>query len=41
MLGYDFFQASPEEKLIIILFLLGALAVVGIASLVSKRRKKN
>jgi LPXTG-motif cell wall-anchored protein len=41
MLGYDFFQAFPEEKLIILLVLLGALAVAGIASLVSKRRKKN
>ncbi|QHA01069.1 MULTISPECIES: LPXTG cell wall anchor domain-containing protein [Dehalobacter] len=41
MLGSDFLQATPEEKLIIILVLLGALAVVGIASLVSKRRKKN
>lgn len=40
MLGYDFFQASPEEKLIIILGLLGALAVIGIATLVSKRRNK-
>lgn len=41
MLGSDFLQATPEEKLIIILVLLGALAVVGIASLVSKRRKRN
>ncbi|MBR0600071.1 LPXTG cell wall anchor domain-containing protein [Clostridiales bacterium BAD-6] len=41
MLGYDFLQASPEERLITILVLIGVLAVVGIAALVSKRRKKN
>lgn len=41
MLGYDFLQASSEEKLITILVLIGALAVVGITSLISKRRKKN
>jgi len=40
MLGYDFLQASSEEKLITVLVLLGVLAVVGIATLVSKRRKK-
>lgn len=41
MLGYDFLLASPGEKLITVLVLLGVLAVVGIATLVSKRRKKN
>lgn len=40
MLGYDFLQSSPEEKLIIILVLLGALAVVGVATLVSNIKKK-
>lgn len=41
MLGFDFLQASPEERFITILVLLGALAVIGIATLVSKRRNKN
>lgn len=40
MLGSEFLQASPEERLITILVLLGALAIIGIATLVSKRRNK-
>ena len=40
MLGSEFLQASPKERLITILVLLGALAIIGIATLVSKRRNK-
>ena len=40
MPGFNFLQASPEERLIIILVLLGALTITGIAALVSKRRYK-
>ena len=40
MPGFNFLQASPEERLITTLVFLGALVITGIAALVSRRRNK-
>jgi len=39
-MGYDFLQATPEERIITIIVLVGLLAIAGILSLYDKRRNK-
>jgi LPXTG-motif cell wall-anchored protein len=39
-MGYDFLQATPEERIITIIVLVGLLAIAGILSLYDKRKNK-
>lgn len=39
-IGYDFLQATPEERLIMILIFIGFFAIAGILALVEKRKNK-
>ncbi|HWQ41535.1 MAG TPA: LPXTG cell wall anchor domain-containing protein [Desulfosporosinus sp.] len=40
VMGFDFLQATPKERFIIILTLVGLLAVAGVLYLYDKRKKK-
>ena len=39
-IGYDFLQATTEERIIMILILVGFLVIAGILALVEKRKNK-
>jgi hypothetical protein len=39
-IGYEFLQATPEERTIMILIFTGLLAVAGILALIEKRNNK-
>lgn len=39
-MGLDFLQATPEERFITVLTLVGLLAVAGVLYLYDKRKKK-
>lgn len=39
-IGYDFLQATPEERIIMILIFVGLLTVAGILALIEKRNNK-
>jgi LPXTG-motif cell wall-anchored protein len=39
-MGFDFLRATPEERVIMILTLVGFLAVAGILYLYDKRKRK-
>jgi hypothetical protein len=40
VMGFDFLQATPEERIITIIVLVGLLAIAGILSLYDKRKNK-
>jgi len=39
-IGYEFLQATPEERIIMILIFIGLLAVAGILAFFEKRNNK-
>ena len=39
-MGFDFLRATPEERAIMILFMVGLLVVAGIMYIFDKRKKK-
>lgn len=39
-MGFDFLQATPEERITMIVILIGLLAVAGVLYLYDKRKSK-
>lgn len=39
-IGYDFLQATPEERMIMVLIFIGLLSIAGILALFEKRNNK-
>jgi hypothetical protein len=40
VMGFDFLQATPEERIIMIVIFIGLLAIAGILALYDKRKNK-